>query len=233
MSSVAKWRIEMSLASKITSALTPTSADDKEVALRRVAILAITHFNKGGNAHHDYKITDSLAFVAVARVISFSVTEVDEDGAETGRVLLLPGKTNIGAKAASLAYKIVGATVHDAKVGDIPTSHIHWDGVVATTADDAFAEHSGKADKSEKAEDFLVLTLQDGPVLVPDIRRRAGSKHQWKTIERAKTKLKIISHREGFGPGSTVKWALPDPEPDAALSASSQVDQATSLGSPD
>jgi len=37
-------------------------------ALRRVAILAITHFNKGGNAHHDYKITDSLAFVAVARV---------------------------------------------------------------------------------------------------------------------------------------------------------------------
>jgi putative DNA primase/helicase len=182
-------------------------------ARRKVAILAISHFNKGGNAHHDYKITDSLAFVAVARVILFSIIEKDDDGTETGRTLLLPGKTNIGAKAESLAYKIVGATVKDAKIGDIKTSRLEWTGVVATTADDAFAEHKGHANPVDKAETFLQLVLLDGPMLVDDIRRRAKEKHSWGTLERAKKKLGIVSERRGgTGPNGHWCWYLPDPD---------------------
>ena len=52
--------------------------------------------------------------------------------------------------------------------------------------------------------------LVDGPVLEKEIRKRAGEKHRWRTLQRAKEKLGIISERAGGLAGSGEwQWVFP------------------------
>ena len=173
-------------------------------ASKRVAILAISHFNKGNNAHADYKITDSLAFVAAARAVSFSVAEPDTD-----RMLLMAGKTNISQKAPTLAYRIRDAVVFDGDGGPISTSQIEWLEVSDVTAEEAFASKANPR-KLEKAEDFLRVTLMDGPALVSEIKRLAGDKFSWPTVKHAKAQLSVKARKGGFQ-GQWI-WELPEVE---------------------
>jgi hypothetical protein len=113
-----------------------------------------------------------------------------------------------------LAYRIKEALVPNGKGGTMTAPFVAWDGVVAITADDAMAEHKGKEGKAERAEDFLQLVLLDGPVSIKEIRKRAGEKHRWRTLERAKDKLGLISERAGgLARTGEWQWVLPGTEP--------------------
>jgi hypothetical protein len=56
---------------------------------------------------------------------------------------------------------------------------------------------------------FLNETLADGPVEQKIVKQRAVSGGMaYRTVERAKELLGIISEREGWGPGSKCLWRL-------------------------
>jgi len=136
---------------------------------------------------------------ALSRATWLVAPEKDEEGNPTGRRLFLVGKKNIGRPVSGLAYKIVEKLIDNNRGGTMPAPCVEWAGVVVATADDALAEQTGnKAGKLEAAEDFLQLILADGPVSEREIRKRAGEKHRWRTLQRAKEKLGIVSKKIDF-----------------------------------
>jgi hypothetical protein len=145
---------------------------------KKVAILTNSHFSKAGAANKSrasHRFIGSIAFVALPRV-AFAVVV---DPKDESRRLILHVKNNIAPAAKGLAFRLV-----QAKAGDIDTppcelyaSCVEWEGEhIATTADQAIAEHEGKlrGDASERrrkrasperdeAEAFLRAYLADGP----------------------------------------------------------------------
>ncbi len=88
---------------------------------RNVALLGVTHFNKGTQGPALYRAMGSIAFVAVARIAWAFV----RDHEDADRVLVLPLKCNIGKSPPGLAFRIVDGRVE-------------WeDGPVHTSADEA------------------------------------------------------------------------------------------------
>jgi hypothetical protein len=191
-----------------------------------VSVVGITHFNKSNDANVLNRVIDSMALPAISRTTLLTATEKDDDGTPTGRRLLLKGKQNIGRPVSGLAYRIKEALVPNGKGGTMTAPFVAWDGIVAVTADEAMTEHKGTEGKLEAAKDFLMRVLIDGPVTEKEIRKRAGEKHRWRTLQRAKEKLGILSERAG-GLAGTGEWQwvpprdepVKDDDPDAALFA--------------
>jgi len=199
--------------------LTPLSKWAEE---RKIAVICISHFTKGGNSHALYRVTDSLAFTAACRTVALTAKEHDDDGNETGRNLLLKGKNNLSSDAGGLAYKFQNMIVEFSGDDFIQAPRIVWDGVVAVTAEEALAKRSGKLSKIEKAQEFLRTILANGPMAASKIYERAEGKHTRATIKRAKAKLGIKPKRVGgVADDGEWQWVLPDVEegPDEALSA--------------
>jgi hypothetical protein len=57
---------------------------------------------------------------------------------------------------------------------------------------------------------MIMKMLGKGPVEQQAIRAEARAAGiAWRTMERAKCDLGVVSRRQGFGPGSIVLWELP------------------------
>src|SRR5690606_15615930 len=95
-----------------------------EMAARHgVAIVAVTHLNKGGGSALN-RVIGSIAFTAAARA-AYVVTRDEDDPA---RRLMLPAKNNLGCDENGFAYRLEGE----------PTPHIEWEPtLVAMSADEA------------------------------------------------------------------------------------------------
>ena len=169
------------------------------VARVGISTLGITHFKKGRDADVLNRVIDSIALPALSRATWLVAPEKDGEGNPTGRRLFLVGKKNIGRPVKGLAYHIREKLIDNGRGGTMPAPSIEWASYVAATADDALAEQTGKAaGKLEAAEDFLQLILADGPVSEKEIRKRAGEKHRWRTLQRAKEKLHVVSKKVDF-----------------------------------
>ncbi len=185
------------------------------VARVGISTLGITHFKKGRDADVLNRVIDSIALPALSRATWLVAPEKDEEGNPTGRRLFLVGKKNIGRPVSGLAYKIVEKLIDNGRGGAMPAPCVEWAGVVAATADDALAEQNcNKGGKLEAAEDFLQFVLADGPVSEKEIRKRAGEKHRWRTLQRAKEKLCAVSRKNSFG--GEWCWQLPGFEVETA-----------------
>lgn len=174
-----------------------------------VAVVFVSHFNKSGTGRALSRVTDSLAFTALARSVWLTIPEENESG-PTGRSLFLRGKLNIAKDPGGLAYKIEGVDLGDG----INAPRVVWDGPVNITADQAMEQVGRKFTAVEAAETFLTDLLADGPVLRDTIKSKAESNHHsWRTVERAKTNLKIRTLREGgFAERDKWRWCLLDRE---------------------
>jgi hypothetical protein len=164
----------------------------------RVALVCVTHLNKGSNGGGPaiYRATGSLSFIAAARA-GFYVCR-DKDRPE--RRLLLPAKNNLAPDTLGMAYAIVdGALAWEADP-------------VSMTADEAMQQAAAAGhDRSERREavDWLAHVLASGPVPVKELQQLANNAGlAWPTVKRAKDELGVASHRQGFGRGSTCSWAL-------------------------
>jgi hypothetical protein len=132
---------------------------------RGVTILGITHPPKsvGGNAMH--AATGSLAFIAAARSAHLFTREA-KDGQETGRILMLPIKANLGPRKDGLSFRILQRLV---AAETIAAPYIDWDHEpVAMTANEALAaaelERASDHRALEFAKDFLRTELGKGEV---------------------------------------------------------------------
>lgn len=165
----------------------------------RVAVVCVSHLNKGGGTSAMYRITGSLAFVAAARA-ALAVTKDPEDEA---RRLILPIKNNIGPDSTGLAYRV--------ELGSNGAPFAEWEpDPVTQTAEEVFSSGQDNEERTERAEakEWLRDLLRDGPIAAKEIERDAkGAGHQWRTLKRAKKELGIVASKTRFDGGW--EWSLP------------------------
>ncbi|MBN1341746.1 MAG: AAA family ATPase [Phycisphaerae bacterium] len=185
--------------SEVRSALSPLS----DMAARsRVAVVAVTHLNKGqGSALN--RVIGSVAFTAAARA-AYVITRDEDDPA---RRLMLPAKNNLGRDADGFAYRLVGD----------PIPCVQWEPApVSMSADEAVSGHprgrGPKPDALRDAEGWLFDFLSAGPQPAKEVYVRAAEDgHTRDTIRRAKAALGIETAKDGFqGPWT---WVLPGSGP--------------------
>lgn len=191
-------------------------------ASENCAVLGITHFSKGTAGRDPVeRITGSLAFGAVARVVMVAAKNQEENEEGGSTRLFLRVKSNIGPDDGGFEYELQ-QTELETKQG-IYASAVVWGDRVEGTARDLLAaadatSETGKGSALSYAEAFLSGLLAKGPVNKKEIEALAlQAGYSMPTIERAKTSMNIKSVKVGgnFG-GSSSKWTweLPTAEGD-------------------
>ncbi|WP_166300412.1 AAA family ATPase [Bradyrhizobium sp. 2S1] len=186
----------------------------------RIAVVAVTHLNKGGGAGNQSalnRFVGSIAFVAAARA-AFAVIEDPEDD---GRRFLLEAKNNLGKKCKGLAFRLEQRLVRN----DVMSSNVMFEGDhVSESIDEALTASENRGSKKGQSgsgkEDvmrFLQDVLSAGAVDVLEVERQARAAalleddrrlNKSKVFRDARDALGVTSSREGFGPGSRFVLAL-------------------------
>jgi putative DNA primase/helicase len=177
------------------------------------ALIGITHLSKGTRGLDPVeRLTGSLAFGALARVVMIAVRTVDKDTAKSERALCR-AKSNIGPDEGGFAYELR----HQEPVPGIHTSSVMFLKAIEGTAREILGEAEAEPEEADNGErnstvagDFLITLLVDGKKPVAEIKDAANAHcHPWRTVERAKTKLGVRAVREGFGKGAHWMWEMP------------------------
>lgn len=188
-----------------------------------LAVLSITHFNKGTAPKAIHRVMDSAAYVTAPRSVWGVFPDPDNgigDNLHRDRKQFVQMKTNIAPTDGS----VKGWTYHMemANAGNdwrdnkpIMATRIKWDGEATMTADQIVAAENEKtAPKTDYAKVWLADYLADGPKLVSEVKAAAeASGIAAHTLLNAKRQLRVDATVDG--PGEPWKWSLPRPETDA------------------
>ena len=182
--------------SAVRGLLAPLSAI---AAKYHIAIILVTHLNKGNSTNALYRPMESLAFIANARS-SYIVTK-NKDNPEAR--LFLPIKNNLSEDNTGLSFSVIGA--------DNGSAVITW-GTKAVTisADEAIAPRviDGEQGITNQTMDFLRALLSNGPVKAGECQREArGAGISVKSLRTARERLGIKPRKCSFSGGW--EWALP------------------------
>jgi len=166
---------------------------------QKVAIVAITHLNKGGQSNAMYRATGSLAFVAAARAVFI----VARDNDDPDRRLILPIKNNLGPDNSGFAYRVVQAA-NNAPV-------IEWEpDLVTISADEALTPlPDDLRTERDDAVVWLKDALNEGPAKVTELIKNAKACGiSERTLKRAKKDLGVESYKREFD--GNWSWRLPE-----------------------
>jgi hypothetical protein len=166
----------------------------------RVSVLLVKHTNKGQGTDPLMRIGGSVGFTAAAR----SILLVAKDPNDPGRHILAVVGSNIGPEPPPLAFKVVGAALHESQ---IMTSRIEWLGEVPDV-DPSSLLASQKTDGAHgEAVNLLQEMLSDQEVPASQVEAAAEAQGISRaTLYRARKSVGVPSKRKGFGPGSAVYW---------------------------
>ena len=169
------------------------------------AILGITHFSKGSqNRDPLERVTGSLAFGALARVVMVTAKITDD---EITRRIFCKAKSNIGSDEGGFEYTIKQTELQS--YPNIFTSFAKLGDALEGTARDLLAE-SMTLNEGGDCSSFLTELLKNGRMPANEVQKIADESGYTKDqVRRAREKLKIKPHRDGFGQGSKVYWDLP------------------------
>lgn len=153
------------------------------------AVLAIRHLSKGGGTKALYRGLGSIDFTAAAR--SILLVGLDHT---TEKKAMIHTKSSCTENGKTLSFEI------NAEKGFL------WGGLSDCTAEDILAPPTAKEEPSadsalEEAKEYLLETLQDGPVRAEAILKE-GPKEvgvSIKTLKRAKKDLDIRSEKRADG----------------------------------
>jgi RecA-family ATPase len=172
-----------------------------------VAVVMIRHLNKSGGRQALYRGLGSIGISAATR----SAFLAANDPRDPNMRVLCHIKNTLGPLTPSLLFEPVATE---------DSMRIEWRGECEYTGKDLLAATGKDQTKRDQAREFLVEALASGPVEQAIIQQRAAEMAiAYRTIERAKQLLGIVSRREGFGPGSIVYWELPTAEASASDAA--------------
>lgn len=186
----------------------------------RCALLGITHFSKGtGGRDPVERLTGSLAFGALARVVLVAAKHQEEF--EDGRTVRLfcRAKSNIGPDHGGFEYDL-----HQAELKTHPgifASSVIWGETVEGAARELLATADATSEDGEggtlaNARRFLTDLLADGPLPTKIVKADAdGAGYSWATIRRAKKSLGIEPVKEGMKAGWV--WRMPRQEAARAI----------------
>ncbi len=189
----------------------------------KCALLGITHFSKGTQGREPIdRITGSLAFAALARVVLVCAKETSSDD-KTSRRLLMRAKSNIGPDDGGFAYDL-----RQNELTDFPgvfTSSVQWGEAVEGSAREILAQAEAQPEEGgalSDAQDWLRDFLAEGPQPQREIKAAADAHcHSWATVKRAQKVLGIVSYREGgIGKAGAWHWRLSGGETPKVLTES-------------
>ena len=173
----------------------------------RCCVVGISHFSKGSSGRDPVeRVTGSLAFGALARIVLATAKLPDEEG---GGRILARGKSNIGADSGGFAYELEVCTVGQG----IETTRVLWGDAVEGSARELLGQAETQTDPDERsalddAKGFLRMMLERGPVSAKQIKKEAAEAgHAERTLMRAKQALGVEARKEDFH--GQWRWALP------------------------
>ena len=171
------------------------------------AIIGITHFSKGTSGREPIeRITGSLAFGAVARVVLVASKSTNEDGQDVR--IFLRAKSNIGADNGGFEYSLEQAITE----GGIETSRVLWGQAVEGSARELLVDAESDADGGCLADCMRLISdlLSVGPVSAKEMEQDClGAGYSRSTMNRAKKKLSVEARKVGIGKGSYWVWEMP------------------------
>jgi putative DNA primase/helicase len=171
------------------------------------AIIGITHFSKGTSGKEPIeRITGSLAFGAVARVVLVASKSKSDDGEDVR--IFLRAKSNIGADNGGFEYSLEQAITE----GGIETSRVLWGQAIEGSARELLVDAEDDSDGGSMVEcmQFLSSILSDGEMPASEVKKDCvGAGHSISTMNRAKKKLGIEAKKIGIGRGSYWVWEIP------------------------
>lgn len=195
-------------------------------ALLKVALIGITHYNKGSQSHDPAdRVIGSVGYNALARV-TLATAIVPASGDEGETRLLARIKANNSVAGGGFNYSLEECTIDN----NVVTTRVNWLRKVEGTPQQLMQLSESRERPLDDAAEFLRDLLYDGDMRVAEIFRQAAevgfSRDQ---MRRAKAKIGAKRKKIGFQGGYWV-WSLPvnegsedcDPrEPRPSLSSSS------------
>lgn len=185
-------------------------------SLMGFAVLGITHFTKGTSGGEPIeRITGSLAFGALARIVLVATKQQNKDNCDTR--LFLRVKSNIGPDSDGFEYELQNEEL-EAYPG-VFTSSVVWGQIVVGSARDLLTtaetpEVGSKKSALSDAMIFLSKILAYGPISMRSVEDQAvGNGFSFATIRRAKESLGVLSSKETGNIGEKGKgwvWRLPE-----------------------
>lgn len=176
-----------------------------------LVVLGLIHLNKSGGADPLNSVMGSKAFTAVARSVSFVVSDPDDES-EQRRLFGTP-KNNLGrTNLPTLAFTTVSHAI-ETDEGPTHVGRVEWGEDSQLSIGDAMSSagedpevRSAQADAAEWLTDYLTRSGGSADSKVAkDAARAAG--HSERTLQRARRALKLRVVTMGSPPRST--WLLP------------------------
>lgn len=172
----------------------------------RCTVIGISHFTKGSAGQDPLeRVTGSLAFGAVARVVFAAAKARDVEGNE--RRVFVRAKSNIGPDGGGFVYELKNKAIRP----DLEASYVEWGDELMGEAKALLLdrEAEGETPAGAVVETFLRDRLKDGPVASKALRDEIEGTGlaSWKTALRVSTAIGVVKRKAGMGGGWT--WALP------------------------
>jgi putative DNA primase/helicase len=175
------------------------------------AAIGITHLSKGTTGRDPVeRITGSIAFAAVARVVMLVAKIKDENGED--QRILVRAKSNIGPDDGAFEYHIEQV---EALLG-IPASIATWGAAMSGTARDLLAKAEANdapgqvCPDADEAADALKRILGTDTVPSRDVTVQMRSNgFSPKQIRTARERNGVVVERSGFGKDMKSYWKLP------------------------
>lgn len=174
------------------------------------AVVGITHLTKGTQGKDPVeRLTGSIAFGALARVVFMAVKMVDDDN-RVSRIFVR-AKSNIGKDDGGFNYELHLGPVPTHP--EIHTTSVQWGDWIDGHARDILGDsEQSNEDRSslDEAKQFLRDYLEDGPRDSKSVMQAARQASvSARDLKRAKVSLKVKAVRHGFGPGGGWRWEIP------------------------
>lgn len=166
------------------------------------AVIGITHFTKGTAGRDPVeRITGSLAFAALARLVLVAAKVKAEEEAEPRRVLVR-AKSNIGPDDGGFAYALDRIDVAPGVEGQ----RVQWLEALEGSAREVLAEAETEVDQDGDSpadvESFVRGCLADCPIPARTFKSDAeGAGYNWRTVQRAAKRLGAESRKDGMSGG--------------------------------
>ena len=183
-------------------------------ACQDIAVIGISHFSKGTAGQNPVeRVTGSIAFGALARIVLAAVKIQTSDGEE--KRLFTRAKSNIGPDGGGYYYSIRQTELFDYQ--GLQASRIDWLEPVQGDARALLAEAEVSSDYEERGalsevqEWLRELLIDEGPMEKKEIMKLARENNfASRTVQRAREKLGVSHQMEGFGKKKMSIWSLPE-----------------------
>lgn len=167
------------------------------------AVVGITHLSKG-TAGRDptERVTGSIAFTAVVRVVLMAAKVKGEDGED--RRVLVRSKSNIGPDNGGFVYHLEQVEA----IPGVQASAVTWGEALEGSARELLAEaetdqtDTGEKSAKERAEEWLADLLAGGAIQAKQVQadaKEAGL--SWATVRRAADSLNVARIKDGLRGG--------------------------------